>query len=132
MISFTIPTLVEKVVEENNITRLVKSEGELKCQLDTSISSEITWEEQFPAQAKNSTLFDYFSMLKLSKKDNTANILSQLKVIYCFIVFKQGQELSFREFTRLFNFSDIEYLKKLAKAFKDVFELIYPDEKKTD
>ena len=131
MLTFNIPIIVETKSSEEN--KLVKERKTLKCQLDTSIASESRWEDKFPNQANSETLFDYISRLQSSKqKQNIATIISQLKAIYCFIVFPENKDKIFLEFERLFCLNDKEYLDDLIKAINDAFSLVYPNEKKSD
>ena len=54
------------------------------------------------------------------KELNTAVILSNMKILYCWF----DTELTFIEFLKLFDLTDIDYIKQLTEEIKTIFDLV--------
>jgi len=112
----TLPTLKKELDGET----VVKTEGTIDVIVDTSIYAEERWESNFPNNAKTETLFAYVE--RVVKNDGVhakANILSNLKAVYCFIESKDIPD--FKSFCQMFDFGDIEYTKRLCEKISAVF-----------
>lgn len=119
MIKTTIPTL-EKEIDGNG--KLVVKQGEIDVAIDTSLFAEERWESNFPAQARQETLFAYVERIGNSGlTDNKAHILSNLKALYCFM--DSDKLPDFKSFLKMFDLADIEYLTRLTDKIKYVFEI---------
>lgn len=117
---FKLPILSEEFDINNN--EVVKQENYIDCELNFSLDAQETWENTFPEMAKNMGLFDFVENYKdLAIKDQASAGIA-LKIIYCFMLF--DKEMSFREFVRLFTFSDLEYFEKLCNVLKNVISYI--------
>lgn len=119
MIKTKIPVLEKEIGADN---KLVKIEREIEVEIDTSLFAEERWEQQFPHNAKNETLFAYVERIQKSGlAESKAHILSNLKALYCFL---ESKELSdFKSFLRLFDLAEGEYLTRLVEKIKFVFEI---------
>ncbi len=120
MIKTTLPT-VEKSIDETQGKLIVKTR-DINVTIDTSLFAEERWEANFPANAKNETLFNYVERINTAGKLNDkAHIMSNLKALYCFM---EGDEIAdFKSFCQLFDLSDGEYLNKLVDKIKFVFNI---------
>lgn len=85
--------------------------------------AEERWEQNFPHNAKNETLFAYIERMKAAGTvENKAYILSNLKALYCFM---EGSDIpDFKSFCQLFDLADGEYLNELIEKIKFVFEVV--------
>ena len=100
--------------------KIEKIKGTFTADLDMSLASQIRFEAKFPELAKNEDLIGYAQRLKDTKELNAAIILSNMKVLYCWF----DTDLTFIEFLKLFDLTDIEYIKQLTSEIKTVFDLI--------
>lgn len=100
--------------------KLKKVKGVFTADLDMSLASQIRFEAKFPELAKNEDLIGYAQRLKEIKELNTAVILSNMKVLYCWF----DTDLTFIEFLKLFDLTDMDYIKKLTEEIKSVFDLV--------
>lgn len=94
--------------------------GTFTADLDMSLASQIRFEAKFPELAKNEDLIGYAQRLKEIKELNTAVILSNMKVLYCWF----DTDLTFIEFLKLFDLTDMDYIKKLTEEIKTIFDLV--------
>ena len=97
-----------------------KVKGTFTADLDMSLASQIRFEAKFPELAKNEDLLGYAQRLKDTKELSTAVILSNMKILYCWF----DTELTFIEFLKLFDLTDIDYIKQLTGEIKTIFELV--------
>lgn len=100
--------------------KIEKIKGTFTADLDMSLASQIRFEAKFPELAKNEDLIGYAQRLKDTKELNAAIILSNMKVLYCWF----DTDLTFIEFLKLFDLTDIDYIKQLTSEIKTVFDLI--------
>lgn len=100
--------------------KLEKIKGTFTADLDMSLASQIRFEAKFPELAKNEDLLGYAQRLKDTKELSTAVILSNMKILYCWF----DTELTFIEFLKLFDLTDIDYIKQLTGEIKTIFELV--------
>lgn len=100
--------------------KLEKIKGTFTADLDMSLASQIRFEAKFPELAKNEDLLGYAQRLKDIKELSTAVILSNMKILYCWF----DTELTFIEFLKLFDLTDIDYVKQLTGEIKTIFELV--------
>lgn len=119
MIKTKLPVQEKEINAQN---QLVKSEREIEVEIDTSLFAEERWEQHFPHNAKNETLFAYVERIKKSGlMESKAQILSNLKALYCFLESKELPD--FKSFLKLFDLADAEYLTRLVEKIKFVFEI---------
>ena len=100
--------------------QIEKIKGTFTADLDMSLASQIRFEAKFPELAKNEDLIGYAQRMKDIKELSTAVILSDMKVLYCWF----DTDLTFIEFLKLFDLTDIDYVKRLMEEIKTVFDLI--------
>ena len=110
------------VVTKNEIIdgRRVFESGEREFELDLSLVCQMRWEAKFPALAEKETFVDYSSRLQKLKSENTAVILSKIKVVYCLF----DTSMSFTDFLKMFDFTNIEFTEKLLARLDEIFTLI--------
>ena len=119
MIKTTLP-VVEKQIDAEG--KLVVSKKNINVAIDTSLFAEERWEQNFPHNAKNETLFAYIERMKAAGMiENKAYILSNLKALYCFM---EGDAIpDFKSFCQMFDIADGEYLNELIEKIKFVFDV---------
>lgn len=100
--------------------QIEKIKSKFTADLDMSLASQIRFEAKFPELAKNEDLIGYAQRLKDVEELSAAVILSNMKVLYCWF----DTDLTFIEFLKLFDLTDIEYIKQLTNEIKTVFDLI--------
>ena len=100
--------------------QIEKIKGTFTADLDMSLASQIRFEAKFPELAKNEDLIGYAQRMKDIKELSTAVILSDMKILYCWF----DTDLTFIEFLKLFDLTDIDYVKRLMEEIKTVFNLI--------
>lgn len=100
--------------------KLEKIKGTFTADLDMSLASQIRFEAKFPELAKNEDLIGYAQRLKDTKELSTAIILSNMKILYCWF----DTDLTFIEFLKLFDLTDLDYIKSLTEEIKNVFDLV--------
>ena len=100
--------------------KLEKIKGTFTADLDMSLASQIRFEAKFPELAKNEDLLGYAQRLKDINELSTAVIISNMKVLYCWF----DTDLTFIEFLKLFDLTDIDYIKQLTEEIKTIFELV--------
>lgn len=93
----------------------------LDCIINTTLTSQMKYESKFPELAKNEDLYGYSKRIREYKDLSTAKILSDLKLLYCWI----DIDIEFIDFVRLFDMSDKEYVKELLKAIDDGFQFVF-------
>ena len=100
--------------------KLEKVKGTFTADLDMSLASQIRFEAKFPELAKNEDLLGYAQRLKDINELSTAVIISNMKVLYCWF----DTDLTFIEFLKLFDLTDIDYIKQLTEEIKTIFDLV--------
>ena len=100
---------------------LVKKQSEKVFDLDTSLASQIRFETRFPELAQKEDLDGYSKRICKVEELSVAVIISKMKMLYCYF----DTEISFIDFLKLFDLSDLEYVKKLTSEIKQAFELIF-------
>ena len=100
---------------------LVKKQSEKVFDLDTSLASQIRFETKFPELAQKEDLEGYSKRICKVEELSVAVIISKMKMLYCWF----DTELEFIDFLKLYDLTDIEYIKKMTNAIKEAFELIF-------
>lgn len=120
MIKTTLP-VVEKSIDEQ-AKKIVVNKKSINVTIDTSLFAEERWEQNFPVNAKRETLFAYIErMKKTGQLEDKANVLSNLKALYCFM---EGDAIpDFKSFCQMFDIADGEYLNELIEKIKFVFDV---------
>lgn len=120
MIKTTLP-VVEKSIDEQS-KKIVVNKKSINVTIDTSLFAEERWEQNFPVNAKRETLFAYIErMKKTGQLEDKANVLSNLKALYCFM---EGDAIpDFKSFCQMFDIADGEYLNELIEKIKFVFDV---------
>ena len=107
-----------KEIKEN---KLLKHKENIEFDIDVSIGSQYRFEAKFPEMAKREDLLGYSERISAIEGISSAKILSELKLLYCWI----DTEISFIDFVKLFDMSDANYVKDLTKELKNIFDLIF-------
>lgn len=100
--------------------KIEKIKGTFTADLDMSLASQIRFEAKFPELAKNEDLIGYAKRLKETKELSTPIILSNMKILYCWF----DTDLSFIDFLKLFDLTDLDYIKNLTNEIKEIFGLV--------
>ena len=100
---------------------LVKMQSEKVFEIDTSLASQIRFETKFPELALKEDLDGYSKRICKIEELSAAIIISKMKMLYCYF----DTEISFIDFLKLFDLSDLEYVKKITASIKQAFELIF-------
>lgn len=120
MIKTKLPVLDKELDEDKK--KVISTPREIEVEIDTSLFAEERWEQNFPHNAKNETLFAYVERIKKAGlMESKAQILSNLKALYCFLESKELPD--FKSFLKLFDLADAEYLTRLVEKIKFVFEI---------
>lgn len=119
MINTTLPVFETELDEKTG--ELIRKTRDIKVQIEVSLFAEKRWEENFPANAKNETLFAYVERVGEKDVKNPAYLMSHLKAVYCFIV--SDEIADFGAFLRLFDVSGGDCLTRLLDKIKFVFEV---------
>ena len=94
--------------------------GEFVADLDMGLGSEIRFEAKFPELAKQNDLIGYATKLNEIKELSTGIIISKMKILYCLF----DTDITFLEFLKLFDMTDAEYIDRVSKEIKDIFDLL--------
>lgn len=119
MINTTLPVFETELNEKSG--ELIHKTRDIKCKIDVSLFAEKRWEENFPANAKNETLFAYVERVGEKDLKNPAYLMSHLKAVFCFI--ESDEIADFNAFLRLFDIAGGECLTRLLDKIKFVFEI---------
>lgn len=114
---FTIP--IQRKIYKNGNTK--KEKKYMDIDIDVTLASQIRFETKFPELAKNEDLYSYSQRIQNIKEISIGKILSQLKLLYCWI----DIELEFIDFLKLFDMTDIDYVNELTNSLKNAFEVIF-------
>ena len=101
--------------------QLVKKASEKEFELDTSLAAQIRYESKFPDLASKEDLDGYSKRISTIDVLSAPVIISKMKMLYCYF----DTDISFIDFLKLFDLSDIEYVKNITKVIKEAFELIF-------
>lgn len=100
---------------------LVKKQSEKVFEIDTSLASQIRFEAKFPGLAEKEDLDGYSKRICKVEELSAPVIISKMKMLYCWF----DTELEFIDFLKLFDLTDLEYVKKITGTIKEAFELIF-------
>lgn len=100
-----------------------KEKTYMEFDIDVTLASQIRYEKKFPELAKYEDLHGYSDRIFKVKELTAGKILSELKLLYCWI----ETEMSFVDFVKLFDLTDIEYVKEFLEKLDKVFKLILED-----
>lgn len=89
-------------------------------ELDPSLASEMRWEAKFPQQAEHEDLFTYTQRIQKIEELTAPVIISKMKSIYCWF----DTDISFIDFLKLFDLSDVEYINKLTSTLTEIWQAI--------
>ena len=101
--------------------KLVVKSSEMELKIDTSLLAQQRFESKFPALAVKEDLEGYSKRICAVEELSIAVIISKMKMLYCWF----DTDMSFEDFLRLFDLTDIEYINKMTNAIKEAFELIF-------
>jgi hypothetical protein len=101
--------------------KLVIKSSEIELKIDTSLLAQQRFESKFPKLAEKEDLEGYSKRICAVETLSIAVIISKMKMLYCWF----DTDMSFEDFLRLFDLTDVEYIKKLVNVFKEAFELIF-------
>lgn len=101
--------------------KIVKTTGEKELIIDPSLLAQKRFEAKFPEDARKEDLSAYSKRICAVKELSVGLIICKMQLLYCWF----DTDMSFEEFLRLFDLTDIEYIKKLTNALKETFELIF-------
>lgn len=113
---FKFPVQTKKLVNG----KIKKQKGFVDFDIDTSVASQMRYEINFPDLAQHEDLYGYSQRIRSIEGLTTAKILSELKLLYCWI----ETELSFIEFLKLIDLTDKEFVEDFTKAITNAFDLI--------
>lgn len=114
------------IVELNTQTKEIKDgkvekkPGKFKADLDMSLASQTRFEAKFPAMAEREDIYGYSKRICEIKENSASVLISKMKMLYCWF----DTDITFVEFLKLFDLTDEEYVKRLAKEMHDIFNLI--------
>lgn len=124
MIKTTLPTLTREYDEEND--EIIDQRGEIEVIIDTSIAAEELWEKKFPKEAEKEDFMTYVDRIKnVNNGSLKGDLISKLKVIYCFIESKDIP--TFIDFERMFDVTAQSYYEELTNKLNKVFTRILSD-----
>ena len=103
--------------------KIKKEKSYIEFDIDVSLLSQMRYESKFPELAKNEDLYGYSDRIFKSKELTTGKILSELKLLYCWI----NTDISFVDFVKLFDLTDMEYVKEFLEVLEKTFKLILED-----
>lgn len=113
----TLPIQTKEIKED----KLVKEISEKEFELDTSIVSQMRFETKFPELAQNEDLFGYSKRICAVEGMSAGLVISKMKMLYCWF----ETDMSFVDFLKIFDLTDMEYCTKLTDKMHKVFEIIF-------
>ena len=117
-----LPIQTKSVIEgENGELKLKVEKGEKEFDVDMTLLAQTRFETHFPKMAEHEDLFNYSKRICEIKSISAEVILSKIKMLYCWF----DTDLSFEDFVKLFDLTDIAYIEKLSTKIQKVFELIF-------
>lgn len=117
MIKIKLPTQEKSIING----KLETIKGNKEFILDMSLQAQMRFEVKFPELAKREDLLNYSQRISEVKELSFALLISKLKLVYCWF----DTEISFKEFTQMFDLSDGAYVDELAKAIKETFDIVF-------
>lgn len=116
-----LPTQSKEIVEnENGDLDLHIETGEKEFDVDMTLLAQTRFEKYFPKMAEHEDLLGYSQRICQIEELRAEVIISKMKMLYCWF----DTDLTYEEFVRLFDLTDIEYVKKLSTKIGKVFDLI--------
>lgn len=100
--------------------KLQKQKAYMDFDIDFSLASQVRFETKFPELAKHEDIYGYSQRISEVKELSQAKILSQLKLLYCWI----DTDMTFMEFLKFIDLTDKEYVKEFTTSMTNAFELI--------
>lgn len=110
------------IVTKNEISggKRIFETAEREFEMDLSLGCQMRWETKFPELAAKETIVDYAARTKELKSTNAAIVLSKMKLLYCFF----ETDLSFVQFIKMFDFSQLAYTELLVSRINEILELV--------
>ena len=100
--------------------KLEKKQDMFIADLDMSLASQMRYEAKFPELAEKEDLYSYSKRISEVQETTAPVIISKMKMLYCWF----DTEIRFVDFLKLFDLTDIEYVKKLTKEMQEIFTII--------
>lgn len=100
--------------------KIQKQKAYIDFDIDVSLASQVRFETKFPELAKQEDIYGYSQRISEVKELSQAKILSQLKLLYCWI----DTDMTFMEFLKFIDLTDKEYVKEFTTSMTNAFELI--------
>lgn len=100
--------------------KLEKKQDKFIADLDMSLASQMRYEAKFPELAEKEDLYSYSKRISEVQETTAPVIISKMKMLYCWF----DTEIRFIDFLKLFDLTDIEYVKKLTKEMQEIFTII--------
>lgn len=100
--------------------KLEKKQDKFVSDLDMSLASQMRYEAKFPELASKEDLYSYSKRINEIQETTAPVIISKMKMLYCWF----DTEIGFVDFLKLFDLTDIDYVKKLTKEMHDIFTII--------
>ena len=121
-------TLPVKTKDEIKDGKRILAYSEKEFELDLSLNCQMRWESRFAEQAAREDLVSYSQRIKAALEQNKDNltasfVISIFKAIYCYF----DTDLTFSQFLKLFDFTSVDYTKRLVDKLKEVFQIIYDE-----
>ena len=101
--------------------KLVVKASQIELKIDTSLLAQQRFESKFPKLAEREDLEGYSKRICAVEELSMAVIISKMKMLYCWF----DTDMTFEDFLRLFDLTDIEYINKMTTAIKEAFEIIF-------
>lgn len=117
-----LPIQSKEIIEnENGDLALKVEQGEKEFDVDMSLIAQRRFEQNFPKMAEHEDVLTYSQRICSIKEISAPIIISKMKVLYCWL----ASDMIYEDFVKLFDLTDIEYIKKLSTKIHKVFELIF-------
>lgn len=100
---------------------LIKIKENKEFELDTTLVAQMRFERNFPELSSKEDLFDYSKRITSTDSLSAPVIISKMKMLYCWL----DGNIDFIEFLRLFDLTDIDYIKSLTRQIERVIELVF-------
>lgn len=114
----TLPVVVKDELKDG--ARLFEYE-EQEIAMNNTMLAQMRWESMFPEMAAKENIVDYAERVRGQKAPSLTVIISELKVIYCFL----ETDMTFIRFLKMFDFSQKEYTDKLLGSLKEAFDTVF-------
>ena len=100
---------------------LIKKQSFKEFEIDTSLASQIRFESKFPDLAQREDLEGYSKRICKIEELSVPVIISKMKMLYCWF----DTDVCFIDFLKMFDLTDVEYVKNVTGVIKEAFELIF-------